>query len=63
MGGLWALISIRLVFWLDENIGRFRILSPFVTVLGTMGLMMGLIMDRLNFQPEDAVNNFAVAKK
>ena len=63
MGGLWAFISIRLVFWLDENIGCFRVLSPFTTVLGTMGLMMGLIMDRLNFQPEDAVNNFAVAKK
>jgi len=63
MGGLWAFVSIRLVFWLDETVGCYRLLSPFTTVLGIMGLMFGLMMDKLNFLPDDAVNNFAVAKK
>jgi len=45
MGGLWAFISNRLVFWLDENVGRLRILPPFATVLGTMGLMVGFMIE------------------
>ena len=63
VGGLWAFVSTRIVFWLYENVGRFRLLSPFTTILGTMGLMLGLMMDKLNFIPEDTCKNLAVAKK
>jgi hypothetical protein len=63
IGGLWAFMSTRIVFWLDETLDGYRLLSPFITILGTMGLMVGFIMDKLNFIPEDTVTNFAVAKK
>jgi len=63
IGGLWVFISTRTVFWLYETIGCYRLLSPFTTVLGTIGLVFGLMMDKINFLPEDTVTNFAVAKK
>jgi SAM-dependent methyltransferase len=63
IGGLWAFVSTRTVFWLYETIGCYRLLSPFTTILGTMGLIVGLILDKLNFIPEDTATNFTVAKK
>jgi SAM-dependent methyltransferase len=63
VGGLWAFVSTRMVFWLYETLGCNRLLSPFLIIPGTMGLMLGLMMDKLNFLPGDTITNFTVAKK
>jgi SAM-dependent methyltransferase len=63
VGGLWAFVSTHRVFWLYETLGCNRPLSPFLIIPGIMGLMLGLMMDKLNFLPEDTITNFTVAKK